>query len=322
MARYNFRQGMARRQTDIANNPTFLQKTGQFVTLIVSPDPTIFIIAHQDTDYALIENVTVTNAWGPFTDSTSAWLYWDVDLVTGLLSHQFTRLAPITSATAPSSPLVDQHWFDTANTVMKVYSGTRWIEQVRLFAAEFQNSAIIIPYPLGTQAGLAAPPIGVFAGSIMFDDELKPVQKWTRRRDGEFLTTETPLSGQFARLSNFRVEAAIKQAEAGENVAMHQAVAYTGHNIVSLARNTDPAFPAIGIASEDMITGETRSFLTKGYVQNFVDWNWTEDAGTLIFVGETGQLTTTPPQFNSIQQIAIVVDPQTIYVDTQQIILY
>jgi len=319
MARFNFRQGIVRHQTDTANNPTFLQVNGQYVDLIVSPDPTVFVIAHLTEDYTIVENNTVNDAWGPFTGTTTQYLFWDVDLLTGELTRGFMDVQPITSGVEPNSPVVNQHWFDTTQTAMRVWTGSRWIIKLRVFVATYTNSSVLTPEPIGSQAGLSSI---VYSGQILFDDEGKPVQKWSRMRDGKFLTSETPMSSQFHRLANFRVEAAIIQGKAAESIPIHHAVAYSGPNEISLARNTDPSQPAIGISSEGMVAEEVRSFITKGYVQNFTDWNWTEDAGTPIFVGETGELVTAPPQQWSIQRIAVVVDAVTIFVNTQDIIVY
>jgi hypothetical protein len=316
MAKFLFRHGVVRHQTDTIGNPTHLIQSGQYVNLIVSPDPTVFLIAHLTADYSVIENKTVTQAWGPFTGSGVDYLYWDVDLLTGELTRDTTTVLPIVAGIAPVSPLVDQHWFDTSRTVMNVWTGSRWIIKLRVFAAILTNSSILTPEPIGSQVGL---PIAINAGQILFDDEGKPVQKWTRNRDGMFLTSETPMSSQFSRLANFRVEAAIIQAKAEETIPINYVVAYTGPNEVSLARNTAPEFPAIGISSEGMVAEEVRSFITKGYVQNFNDWNWLEPPGTPIFVGVSGELTTSPPQSGSIQRIAVVVDPVTIFVNTQDI---
>lgn len=319
MARFNFRQGIVRHQTDNVGNPTHMVVNGQFVDLVISPDPVLFVMAHLTEDYLVTESNSVSEAWGPFSGPGTDYLYWDIDLLDGELTRGSTTIEPIVSSSPPPSPTTDQMWFDTGNKVSKLWTGSRWVNKVRVMAGTLSNSAVLTTEPLGTQAGLSTP---TTAGTILFDDEGKPVQKWTRLRDGLFLTSETPLVSQFHRLANFRVEAAILQAKAFENIPINRAIAYAGPNEIRLASNTAPDTPAIGISSEDMSTGEVRAFVTKGYVQNYNDWNWTEPAGTSIFVGLNGDLTTSPPQFWSIQRIAIVVDPVTIFVNPQDIVIY
>ena len=320
MARLTFRHGLVRYQTDTASTPTFLQTSGggQWIDINVSPDPTVFTIAHYAQDYLFVESVSVPQAWGPFSTGTDYWLYWDIDFITGELTRNYTNLQPVYQATPPPTA-VDQHWFDLSEKVMKVWSGSSWGEKLRVFAGFYQNGSVLTPNTIGSQIGISN--VTAFAGFPLMDDDDKPVQKFRRNRKGEFVHTETPLASQWARVANFRVESAIVQGEAIENIPIHYAVSYRGPNKIGLAKQMEYDFPAIGIAAEDMFTSEVRSFVTKGYVQDSL-WNWTQPAGTLLFVGPSGELTDVVPQQWSIQQIATVVDNKTIFVDTQEIIIY
>jgi len=134
-----FRHGLVRHQTDLSNNPTFLQRDGAYVNLIVSPDPTLFTIAHFDQDYLFVENQTVVHAWGPFNAGIDYWLYWDVDLITGAITRGHTTVDPVTQSSVPVNPQQDQHWYDIINMVMKVYTGSQWVEVLRVFAAELHK---------------------------------------------------------------------------------------------------------------------------------------------------------------------------------------
>ena len=319
MAQLTFRQGIVRYQTDTANNPTFLKKNGSYISLIVSPDPTVITFAHFAVDYLFDELLTVSQAWGPFSGGTDYWLYWDVNLSTGLLSRSYTTVQPIVRATAPTNPVTtDQHWFDTISNVMKVWSGSRWVEKVRVFAAKYVGGAVIIPYETGSQIAVNKK---TFAGHVLFDETDVPLKIYKNISQFTFLTTETPMASQFHRIINFRLETVINQATAREHVPIFYAIAYYDPNVVGLASSTTPNYPAIGVSSEDMPTGENRSFMTKGFV-TYDQWNWTDAPGTRLFVGSAGEITAAVPQNNSIQQVATVVDSQTIFIDIQQIIRY
>lgn len=323
MARFNFRQGMARRQSDTIGNPTFLLPSngGSYIDLIVSPDPTVFIIAHYDVDYMLVENATISKAWGPFSTGTDYWLYWDVDFTTGELTRGFTTREPVHQPSAPSSPGTDQHWFDTTNTVMKVWSGSSWVEKIRVFSTKYSNGAVLVVYPLGSQVAISN--TATYAGHILYDPDGKPLQQFQRNRRGRFVTTETELHSQFSRIANFRVESAIVQGEAQEHIPLHYVVAYYDYDKLVLARNGTPSRPAIGLALEEMYTNEIRSYITKGFVTNEADWDWSAyPVGTPLFVGATGQLTPSVPQVGSVQQVAIVVNETTVFVNIQQLIKY
>lgn len=322
MARFNFRHGIARRQQDGVGNPSNLQPSngGSWIDLIVSPDPTVFIIAHFDTDYMITENATVAKAWGPFTTGTDYWLYWDVDFITGELTRGFTVYDPDYGAIPPATPAPDKHWFDTTVNVMKVWTGSSWIEKLRVFAAEYQGGVTIIDYPLGSHVGLNGIPTNV--GSILYDPDGNPLQVFQRNRRGQFITTETELHSQFARIANFRIEAAIIQGEAQEHIPIYHAVAFSDFNKLVLARNNVPTRPAIGVATEDMYTGEVRSYITKGFITDEVNWDWSGyPVHTNIYVGTSGQLLAGPDAGAVTQQaIGYTVNHNTIFVDVSPLI--
>lgn len=318
MAKYNFRQGMARRQQDGNGNPTFLIVSGNHVDLVVNPDPTIMLFAHRDENYMMSETQSVGDAWGPFTQPVTSWLYWDIDFQTGVLSRGFTQLRPVTNATAPSNPTTDQHWFDSASTTMKRWNGGAWKEVIRVFAAELQNGATLKHYALGSQVAIGGLGQEHFAGTILHEPGGKPLQVWERDRNGVFLTTETPLSAQLIPGANFRVEAGIHSAKAVESIPIHYCVALNddaaGEIKLASSANTDE--PAVGIAAEDMTSDEVRSYITQGFVVN-EQWSWSDDPGTKLYVGTTGVLTTTIPIMTSIQVMGHVVSPTEVYINPQ-----
>lgn len=315
-----FRQGLIRHQVDANSNPAFLQKVsgGQYIDLVVSPTPTVMCFAHGSATYLFEETNTVTHAWGPFTSSTDQWLYWDIDLLTGVRTFGATHLDPITSQTQPASPQNDQHWFNTANTTMFVWNSNRWVEKVRLFAAKYDNSSIIIPRLPGTQTGLTVP---ANAGFVLFDDDEKPIKKWKRDNSGKFLTTESPILTHASRVSNVVLDGATQMVRACQNIPQWSVVTFDDYNEVMIASHLNQARPAAGITKWNMVTGDVGIIHTGGYITNN-NWNWTVPAATSLFVGETGQIVTEVPQIGSIQRIGMVVDSDTIFVDIgMQIIL-
>lgn len=322
MARFEFRQGIVRHQTDTGGNPTFLQPVsgGAQVALVVSPDPTVLTLSHSlEGNYTFQETQSVNPAWvGPFVSGTDYWLYWDIDLLTGERTFGHTLLAPIVAGSAPANPQPDQHWFDLATTTMKVFNGAVFTDKVRVFAAKYESGAVLQPFPVGSQVGLNQV---VDSGFLLFDDENKPVKKFNRFNQGQFITSETKISSQLARLANFRLEAQFIVAKAIEAIPAFSPLAFKGPKEVGLAKNTDPTFPAVGLSAEDLYSGEVRGFITQGYVTNEL-WNWTQPAGTPIFYNSLGELTTNVPQSFSVQQIATIVDPRVIYVDIKPIVLY
>lgn len=316
MAVFNFRQGIARCQTDGFNNNAFLQPSngGNFVDFIATPEPTIFILSHDTADYMITEQVSISKAWGPFTSNTDHWLYWDVDFITGELTRGFTTVSPVLIGNKPSSPIIDQHWFDSTSKTFKVWSGTSWVEKLRCFAAKYQSRSTIVYYQNGSQVGINVPK--VLAGHILFDPDGNPLQQFDRSRRGIFITSETPLHSQFNRLSNIRLEGTVHLVEAYENIPIFSVISYFEFDKAVFADAMDPDTAAVGIAIEDMNTGDIRPYTTKGYITNHDGWDWSNiKAGSPVFVGLNGSLSTTPVAGGYVQQVGVIVNRDTILLD-------
>lgn len=324
----SFRQGLIKYQTDIANNPTFLRRdvdgSDVFIDLIVSPDTTLVTFADGAEDYLHEERTTFPRAWGtpggsldpfngPLVIGVDYWCYIDIDVKTGLRKFGVTTYAPIVSANEPLSPAQDQHWFDTriGALEMKVRVGNRWSRRVRVFACKLEAGAVIKAEPTGTQVNLNVP---VRAGFILFDDDDEPVQKAGQFNRQKFLTTDSPLASQFTGSANFRLESLITTAKSAQNLPKFTCVRITGDLQISAA---DPIFvddACVGLINDPATIGSVNRIVATGQLkdQNF---NFTEPAGTCLFVGSNGALTSVPSQQFSIQQVARIVSSDIILVD-------
>lgn len=307
----HFRQGIVRYQTDVNAQATFLQKSSldsRYIDLVVSPDPTIIAFAQRNADYIFEEARTVAKAWGPFGDSKTQYLFWDINVLTAQLTRGSTQLPPIFAGSSPSNPRQDQHWFDTNEVVMRVWDGKRWIEKIRVFAAVYSSSAVIRPYPLGTQAGLNTP---VDAGNIVLDGFFKPL----RQSDGSFLTTTTDMSVIGIATKKIRVEAETLQLLADEFIAINSCVQARPGRTCTLGKSSDRTSRIIGISSEDLFEGEAGIIISQGLIRND-QWNWPVDKiNRPVFCGFNGEITTTPPRFGVLQQVGKIYDTDSIYVD-------
>ena len=318
----SFRHGIIRRQTDITNIPTFLQKStlaGTYIDLVVSPDPTIITIAFGNTNYTIEETHSVTEAWGPFANvMQNQWLYWDIDLLTGNLIRGFTLLNPLFQSSEPVNPQIDQHWFDTVNSVMKVWTvktpssnptDGKWVQKARLFAAHYDSSAIIVPFPLGTQAGLNVP---CKSGYIVKNHQGFPL----RDSDGTFLTTETSLFASNSPNPAYPIkfEAITLFGKAAEFISKFSLVSITSAGM-HLGSYTQLTRQITGIVFEDFYPGEVGVIMRSGIVTN-EQWSFPSSSiGTPLFCGITGELTTTAPTTGVVQQIGIIADVDKIYMD-------
>ncbi len=303
-----FRQGLARYQTDVYATPTFLQRSslGGYIDLVVSPDPTVIVFAHRAGTYVVEEARTVQQAWGPFDHGSSRYLYWDVDLLTAGLTRGATGLPPVTNVAAPPSPAIDQHWFDLADPVMKVWNGSKWIEKLRVFAGTFSSQAIIQPAPLGTQAAQT----GAFdGGSIVLDAYNKPLRQF----DGTFVTSATELSIVNAAPKRVRFEAALISGMASEYIPKFSFVQAREHDRLALARSDDWRSRIVGLIDEDLYESEIGLVTTDGVVSN-QQWSWpAASIGRPIFCGATGEVTLAPPRVGVSQVAGYVYDPTSVF---------
>lgn len=312
--RLSFRQGIARYQTDISSTPTFLQRafggTG-FIDLVVAPDPTIVVFAHRDANYIVEEPRTIRNAWGPFTGTQTVYLYWDISLQTGVLTRSSTLFPPMYSGTPPLTPAVDQHWFDTTETIMRVWNGTKWIEKIRCFAGYLSSGATIRPYTAGhSQAGITGQYEG---GNIVLDVFNKPL----RQADGSFVTSATSMLIINNASRRVKLEAEVLSGMALEPVPKFSLVQMRpGTNLV-LARSSDPMSRIAGIVNEDLHINEVGYLIADGLVRNPL-WNFPSSAvNRPIFCGLNGEVTITPPTQGVCQVAGFVYDTDSVYMDVK-----
>ena len=339
MAQISFRQGIVR----IQSNALSFNGSNTAIRLDSSSEPLILALADgPDDDYLWEENQPIFEAWGssnsnisfgPLPGTSPYWLYVDVDALTGQRKFGTTIRDPISQSSAPTNALSDQHWFDTrsistdgTHQTMKVWDGIRWTQRIRVFVGRVDGT-LITQFTIGSQVGFTDK---VRAGQILYDDDnkTKPIKRFDRRGRGKFITTESTIFSQFSNISGFRVAQSLIEGKAIENIPQYHAITLRGEREIGLAKNgenqtlLDPGpYEAIGVSTEDINTLEVRTFITHGYLtdDNFI---FTDSPGTKIFVGRNGELVTTPPQVVSIQEIGIVVDPFTIFINIQPIVYY
>ena len=312
--RLTFRQGIARYQTDIYATPKFLVKSslaGDFINLVVSPDPTIIIFAHRAATYIVEESKTVIHAWGPFAvGAGTKWLYWDISLLDASLTRSFTAHPPITTGNTPLNPVVDQHWYDTGLHQMKVWNGSKWVDKIRVFSATYSSSAIIQPMPLGTQANETNE---CDAGNLVLDSFGKPL----RQADGSFVTSTTLLSVVNSASKPVKFEADYISGMAEEYIPKYSFVQVRTNRRFKLARSDDWLSRVTGIVTEDLFQSEIGNATADGLVRN-EQWNWPiNSVGRPIFCGITGQITLTPPVIGVNQITGYVYDKDSIFVHIQ-----
>lgn len=313
----SFRQGIARYQTDVLSTPAFLQLSsdGTFINLSVSPDPTIVVFAHRSSNYIFEELKSVQNAWGGFSGTIVTYLYWDINILTGVVTRGTTSVHPIYSNIAPSTPVIDQHWFNTTETVMMVWNSVKWIEKIRVFAGFVSSGSLIRSYSLGSQAGITGDFEG---GNIILDVFNKPL----RQSDGTFVTTVSSLVIVNGAANSVRFESQLMAGMASEPIPKFSLVQVREGRKIILAKYTDWTSRIAGIVLEDLYTNEVGTIITDGVVRN-EQWRFsTSEVNRPIFCGPFGEITTIPPKRGVLQSAGFVYDTDSIFMNiTMPIIL-
>jgi hypothetical protein len=269
------------------NTPSFLNYNSQSntigINIIQASKPVQLTAAYKTVDYLYEELVTY---WGPQPGNPTYYMYWDFNLATGKVTHNFTPWSPFFQSNAPVNPQVDQHWFDTVNILMNVWDGAFWRPTCRVFAG-FYNANANVPiteFALGSQAGITGGPYS--AGYILFGMD----QMGIRNADGTFLTTVTPILSNFGNFTSpIQLEALSTLAIASEPIPAFYAVTYISPNEIALASSTDPNLRPIGIVTQQANPGDAIPVVTYGKVFNDA-WQWDFSLGKDLYCDETGGL--------------------------------
>ena len=275
--RIPFRQGIVSCQTS-AGQPDFLLISGEQVLMKTDDAAIIVAFVSGSNDYLYQEPIDSNPqlGWiGPFTVNVDYWLYWDIDKITGLRTFGATTSQLIYDYQTPSNPVVNQHWFDSNQRLMKVWTGTNWVSVIRVFACKFSQGATIeYIYPIGqSQVALDE---DVNAGYILFDANNKPVKNSDKgffTLSDRFFTAEAAVNGQ-------TLENAVFQFNVAETITPFKVVKIIAENTVALADYEDTPIFAVGLSLNHAEVGEIVNVCMEGVITN-IDWHWTNISGFL-----------------------------------------
>jgi hypothetical protein len=327
-----FKQGIVKSQVDSNNVPTFLNKssTSDYVSLYINATSTLITFSHGSVDYLYEESNSVEQAWGPFTPPVTQtyYLYWDIDLETGIRTFGHTTFTTVVSETPPTILANGQHWFNLLDKKMYVYQDLGWAEKIRVFAGVYANGSLT-PYSVldtsvtpsvtryfTTQVGLHET---ANAGFILFDDNTLPIR---RSQNSTFLTTESQFYTTKSLISAVNFDTNLFYATANENVPAFSIVSYNKDNTLSVASYDDVhATSANGFIRNEVYKGEVTNIVTNGYITN-INWRFSVPAATPVYLGLNGEIQLTPPRSGFIQKVGTIVSPDTIFVNIEPQIVY
>jgi hypothetical protein len=238
------------------------------------------------------------------------WLYWDINITTGVRTFGSTIHSPVFGPTPPNAPTTDQHWYNTTIDDMFVWNGARWAKKIRLFAANMTNNSTFIsmsinsPLFTGTQIGNTT--INR-AGFLIYDDTgAHPIKKF----DDTFFTTEDTVLTGISSTAQVKFGSILLQGIANASLAAYSVVRFSDYNLISQATSYLVDNGAYGIIEVDAVTGDNINIIMEGIVTNPA-WNWASvSINTPLYVDTVGQLTAIPPATPII--IATVVGLQSI----------
>lgn len=300
----NFRQGLVDSQRGITEFVEYAPKTNT-VSLNTNKKPLVLNFAHGHSNYLVTIKTTFKVAWDNIP--ATAWLYWDIDLLTGEMAYGITELNAGFGPTFPSDPEIDTHFFNTTNFKMYVFDSGKWIEKIRLFAGVI-NNGVLNPSALGTQVGCHLP---CSAGAIVLDHKQRVIRRFQPDGTFELITTETFNNFQHTNLTNHWFKGVQLRGKADTDMSKFLCVNWNSDSELKLADPSDEN-AAMAMLEVDADTDELVSIITHGFVRN-TGWQWYDKQNTLLFLGQDGIVSTTVPQVGSIQNIGYVVNPLVIF---------
>jgi hypothetical protein len=314
----SFRQGIVKYQLVGPSLLSVDATNAQTVDLNVIPDePVIVTFAHKGANYIITENNSIQQAWGsgtpgsinaPLPQNQTEYLFWDIDIGTGVLSRGWTLYPPVYSSSAPLNPAAGQMWFDTVNTVFNVWTvyGTapgNWVNCIRVFAGTYTSNATLTVFPTGSQVLPAPGLVGQFAaGNIILGTNYSPL----RNSDGTFVTTASDLIIANTSGQNVSLDATLLFGEASEPIPAFSLVSFLSNQQIQLASSDNYTLFVNGIVTQSLSLSEVGNVITNGIVVN-VNWSWPSTAiGAPVFCDINGNVTLTPPTVGVLQQIGTV----------------
>ncbi|PPD53663.1 MAG: hypothetical protein CTY12_04665 [Methylotenera sp.] len=305
--RVPFRQGIVQYK-----HPAFIQVEFPYAHLLADvSNPLILNIAAGQTDYLHAEKANVPQAWGPLAVGVDVWLYVDIDRRTAQRTFGTTTLEPISGATIPIYPAVDQHWFDTTTNEMKVWSGTNWISVIRVFACLLQSGQVPIsmsinsPNFAGTQVGNLN---SVSVGYIIFDTNNNPI----KTSNDSFITSEDSLRVNSLSASDVKVGSLVVEAIAQESIPAFSIVEFADFGkIITASTFVTSTRKQYGIIQQSVVPGEAVNVVIDGPLTNS-NWDWSSlGVNAYLYNDSNGQLVSTPA-IPEQSPVAIVIDTHSI----------
>ena len=304
-----YTQGVLKGQTALPSNARlFLQADGAYVDVYVTDMKLIAVAAHKSKNYLIEEPFNVSNAWGPLPLATQTYLFWDIDVATGVQTRGFTTVAPQHGPTTPSTVTNGLHYFNTTDRVMYYGSGGTWIEKIRVFAGLATVSGLIAPHPFASQVGLTSE---VTAGYIIYGLNNRALKDPV---DGTFVNTGT---GFKIRLGDYDSVVALDVEQeymiAAEPIPAGSFVSVSAPGAIVVA---DPALDrwASGYVRQATGAGSNVRVIPSGIVYDDTFDFDIADIGKLLWLEPGGTLSAIRPATMTAQALGVIRGQHTLLI--------
>lgn len=311
----NFKHGII----SAPSTPSFLEFNSGNVNLILTVGDLLFTITHGSENYLYIESQSIPNAWvGPFSSTGKSWLYWDINLESGVRSFGHTNVNPFgVGATLPEYPEMNEHFFYTKENKLKLWNGGRWETVLRVFSGEVINNSSVVAYETGTQISDNSE---IYAGYILYGIDGIPLKIFDNFNRGAFIHTEYKLNTYNSDYNQYEPRTREHNYIADTSIPFGYCIRTTTSSNYSLASYKQVEHQCIGVSITDVHEGESGKYVTEGIlISDF--WNFTEPPNTPVWVGISGELRATPPPDTSMQRIGYIISSNSIIIDIQDLIL-
>lgn len=305
-----YTQGILRGQTTLPSNARlFLQPDGAYVDVYVTDMKLVAVAAHKSKNYLIEEPYNVSHAWGALPLATHCYLYWDIDVATGVQSRGYTTVAPTYGTSTPGTVTNGLHFFNTTDRVMLLGVDGTWVEKIRVFAGESTVSGVTAPYDFESQVGLN----GVQqAGYIVYGLNNRGLKDPV---DGTFINTAT---GFKLRLGDYdtvvSLDAEQEYLTAAEPIPAGSFVAVTAPGAIRVA---DPDLDrwASGYVRSGTATGSAVRVVSGGVVFDEVSFDFDEsDIGKLLWLESGGTLSPVRPNMSTAQSVGVIRGAHSVFV--------
>lgn len=307
-----FRQGIIKYQ----NYPSYIRYNSKTncVGLYTDKSNILLNFAFGEFNYLFTEKDNLECAWSlPNNITDKIWLYWDIDISSGIRSFSYTEYDPFLKI-KPSNPSSGQMFFDHSKVKYQWWNGQSWIDSIRIIAGIVNSDFSIDKINLGSQVDILE---YCQLSEIVFDNNKMPVKRYTQ--DGsELINKGFILKGK---LDSYNIDQLVLENGILENnVTEFKCIAWTKNNTINYADPTKIDMPAFGLAAKNGNTGEVINFYTDGFIKSDV-FKFTEAENTPIYVGSNGSITTIADTTYSLQKIGYIVSYNTIYLKIEEQII-